>query len=175
LLDIFHHFGIILTYILQTGFCLSGYEYLVHGNETSGHEEYQVTWLFLVISYIREEFGGYCFCIFIRILLLTGLFVEHKKFVGLEMLADIVQWNHRGAFLFSSLRIKSLYMFRALLAHPQEVLHKRNLVYCLRVISVGCTWVEVELVQPMDITRTQYTKCRLWSTSWGWASNPRNM
>jgi hypothetical protein len=42
-------------------------------------------------------------------------------------------------FLFSLLRIKGLYMFRALLAHPQEVLHKRQLVYCVRVMSVGCT------------------------------------
>jgi hypothetical protein len=41
--------------------------------------------------------------------------------------------------LFSLLRIKGLYMFRALLAHPQEVLHKRHLVYCVRVMSVGCT------------------------------------
>jgi hypothetical protein len=31
------------------------------------------------------------------------------------------------------------------------------------------------LVQPTDITRTQYNKCRLWSASWGWASNARNM
>jgi hypothetical protein len=30
--------------------------------------------------------------------------------------------------LFSLLRIKGLYMFRALLAHPQEALHKRHLV-----------------------------------------------
>jgi hypothetical protein len=29
-------------------------------------------------------------------------------------------------------------MFRALLAHPQEVLNKRHLVYCVRVMSVGC-------------------------------------
>jgi hypothetical protein len=29
-------------------------------------------------------------------------------------------------------------MFRTLLAHPQEVLHKRYLVYCVRVMSVGC-------------------------------------
>jgi hypothetical protein len=41
-------------------------------------------------------------------------------------------------FLFNLLRIKGLYMFRALLAHPQEVLHKRHLVYCVRVISVVC-------------------------------------
>jgi hypothetical protein len=38
---------------------------------------------------------------------------------------------------FNLLRIKGLYMFRALLAHPQEALHKRHLVYCVRVMSVG--------------------------------------
>jgi hypothetical protein len=54
-------------------------------------------------------------------------------------------------------------VFRALLAHPQEVLHKRHLVYCVRVMSVGCyqdwsgTGVE-------DTTPTQilfYVQCRL--------------
>jgi hypothetical protein len=39
---------------------------------------------------------------------------------------------------FNLLRIEGLYMFRALLAHPQEALHKRNLVYCVRIVSVGC-------------------------------------
>jgi hypothetical protein len=76
-------------------------------------------------------------------------------------------------FLFSLLRIKGLYMFRALLAHPQGSLHKGHLVYCVRVMSVSCTIIEVE--QPTDITRTQYTKCRLYSTSWGWASDIRNI
>jgi hypothetical protein len=47
-------------------------------------------------------------------------------------------------FLFNLLRIKSLYMFRALLAHPQEALNKRYLEYCVRVMSVGCTRVGVE-------------------------------
>jgi hypothetical protein len=28
-------------------------------------------------------------------------------------------------------------MFRALLAHPQEVVHKQHLLYCVRVMSVG--------------------------------------
>jgi hypothetical protein len=37
-------------------------------------------------------------------------------------------------------------MFRALLAHPQEALHKRHLVYCVRVISVGYAI----LVQPTE-------------------------
>jgi hypothetical protein len=30
-------------------------------------------------------------------------------------------------------------MFRALLAHPQEVLQQRHLVYCMRVMSVVCS------------------------------------
>jgi hypothetical protein len=63
-------------------------------------------------------------------------------------------------FLFSVLRIKGLYIFRALLAHLQEALHIRHLVYCVRVMSVGCM---------------QYTKCRLYGASWRWASNARNM
>jgi hypothetical protein len=42
-------------------------------------------------------------------------------------------------FLFSLLRIKGLYMIRALLAHPQEEPRKQYLVDCVRVISVGCT------------------------------------
>jgi hypothetical protein len=48
-------------------------------------------------------------------------------------------------FLFNLLRIKGLYMFRALLAHPQEVRHKQHLVYCVRVMSVDRTRIEVEL------------------------------
>jgi hypothetical protein len=34
-------------------------------------------------------------------------------------------------FLFNLLRMKGLYMFRALLTHPQEAPHKRHLVYCV--------------------------------------------
>jgi hypothetical protein len=40
-------------------------------------------------------------------------------------------------------------MFRALLTHPQEALNKRHLVYCVRVMSVGCT--TPILVQETDI------------------------
>jgi hypothetical protein len=35
--------------------------------------------------------------------------------------------------------------FGALLAHPQEALHKRHLVYCVRIMSVGCDTVVVKL------------------------------
>jgi hypothetical protein len=34
-------------------------------------------------------------------------------------------------------------MFRALLVHPQEALHKRHLVHCVRIMSVGCGTVAV--------------------------------
>jgi hypothetical protein len=43
-------------------------------------------------------------------------------------------------------------MFRALLAHPQEALHNRHVVYV--------SWLQ-QLEQKTDITRKQYTKCRL--------------
>jgi hypothetical protein len=36
-------------------------------------------------------------------------------------------------------------MFRSLLARPQEALHKRHLVYCVRIMSVGCGTVAVSL------------------------------
>jgi hypothetical protein len=68
-------------------------------------------------------------------------------------------------FLFNLSRIKGLYMFWAFLAHPQEALQKRHLVCCVRVMSVGCTRIEVELVQSTRITRTQYTKRRMCSTT----------
>jgi hypothetical protein len=87
----------------------------------------------------------------------------------------VYQYNETNVmhFSFNLLRIKGLYMFRALLAHPQELIYKRHLGYCVRVMSVGCFTATVP--QPTDITRTQYTKCRLCNASWGWASNARNM
>jgi hypothetical protein len=57
-------------------------------------------------------------------------------------------------FSFNLLRIKGLYMLRALLAHPQEAVHKQHLLYYCAIVA-----------QPTDITRTQYTKCRFCSTS----------
>jgi hypothetical protein len=33
-----------------------------------------------------------------------------------------------------TVHLKGLYMFRTLLSHPQEALHKRNLVYCVRIM-----------------------------------------
>jgi hypothetical protein len=49
-------------------------------------------------------------------------------------------------FLFSLLRIRGLYMFRTLLTHPEKALHKRFFVYCMNVISVGCTRINVGMV-----------------------------
>jgi hypothetical protein len=99
-----------------------------------------------------------------------------RKWVNKPLLSQYSKTNVMH-FLFNLLRINGLYMFRALLAHLQA-LQKRHLAYCVRVISSGCTRVKVSppltLVQSTDITCTQYTRCRLCSTSWGWASNARN-
>jgi hypothetical protein len=46
--------------------------------------------------------------------------------------------------VFNLLRINGLCMFRALLAHLQEALHKQHLVYCVRVMSVGSNRIGVE-------------------------------
>jgi hypothetical protein len=48
-------------------------------------------------------------------------------------------------FPFNLLKIKGLYIFRALLAHPQVALHKRHLVYFVRITSVFCGTVGVKL------------------------------
>jgi hypothetical protein len=50
-------------------------------------------------------------------------------------------------FSFNLLRIMGLYMFRALLAPPQEALHKRHLVYCVRIMSVGCATATYKLLK----------------------------
>jgi hypothetical protein len=66
-------------------------------------------------------------------------------------------------FLFNLLRIKGLCIFRALLAHPQVALHKWHLVYCVRVMSFGCTRIEGEasiLVQQFYFSLT-YTGPRI--------------
>jgi hypothetical protein len=48
-------------------------------------------------------------------------------------------------------------MFRALLDHPQEVLHKRHVVYCVRIMSVGCGTVAMKL-KPCHTQLTLYAR-----------------
>jgi hypothetical protein len=88
--------------------------------------------------------------------------VSHKKYFCLV--------KPTWCSFFSMLRIKGFYMFRALFVHLQEVLHKRQLVNCVCVMSVMSG-----LVKPTDITRKQYTKWCLCSTSWGQTRNARNV
>jgi hypothetical protein len=59
-------------------------------------------------------------------------------------------------FLLNLLSMKRHYMFRALLAHPQEALHKLHLVYGVHVMSVGCIRLGEEMVQPTDNTHVTY-------------------
>jgi hypothetical protein len=55
-----------------------------------------------------------------------------------ELLAYQYSETNVMHFIVSLLRIKGLYVFRVFHAHPQEALHKRYLVYCVHVTSVGC-------------------------------------
>jgi hypothetical protein len=94
-----------------------------------------------------------------------------RRFVHLVIdLRDFIQCQYSETkvmhFSFNLSRIKGLYMFRALFVHLQEAVHKPHLLYCVRVMSVGCTSISTPiLVQSTDITRTQYTKCRLCNPS----------
>jgi hypothetical protein len=65
----------------------------------------------------------------------------------------VYQYNETNViyFLFRLLRMKGLYLFRTLLAQPQETLHKRHFVYCETATAPQTT----------DIIHMQYTKCRL--------------
>jgi hypothetical protein len=57
-------------------------------------------------------------------------------------------------FLLNLLRIKGLYMFRALLAHPQEALHKQHLVYT----NIGTSKENyTKLMQQYGLTRRANT------------------
>jgi hypothetical protein len=58
----------------------------------------------------------------------------------------MIQYNETNVmrFSFNLLRIKGLYMFRALLDHPQEVLHKRQFVCCMRTMSVDGVTIAVK-------------------------------
>jgi hypothetical protein len=59
-----------------------------------------------------------------------------------------------------SLRINDLYIVSSVTCSSLGDAAQSPLGICVRVTSVGCTGV-----QPTDITRTQYTKCRLFSSS----------
>jgi hypothetical protein len=59
-------------------------------------------------------------------------------------------------FLFSLLRIKGLYKFRALLAHPQEVYTNYNWYTAWALCRLVATGIGVER-QPANIIRKQHT------------------
>jgi hypothetical protein len=56
-------------------------------------------------------------------------------------------------------------MFRPLLAHPQEAPRKRHLVYYVRVMSIGCTRIKVDIPSaayeaPSEDERVMLETCR---------------
>jgi hypothetical protein len=89
------------------------------------------------------------------------------------------QYNETNVmhFSFSLLRIKSLYMFWSITWLSSGGV-TQTAFGILRAHNVTWLWhdcSETNIVpQPTDI-RTQYITCRLYSPSWGWGSNARNM
>jgi hypothetical protein len=66
--------------------------------------------------------------------------IKMSDLVSMIKMSDICQNDKTKVMhsLFSSIRIKGLYMFRSFLTHPQEVLNKQQLVYFMRVMSFDC-------------------------------------
>jgi hypothetical protein len=94
-----------------------------------------IVWQYPIFPYVRKNFASYS-----ELYENIAEIISYKLNVLLTCI--IVYQNNKTNMiniLFSLLRIEGLYMFQALLAHPQEALHKRHLVYCVRVMSVGCT------------------------------------
>jgi hypothetical protein len=79
-------------------------------------------------------------------------FITNLMFLPCIVVDNYIKTNVMH-FLLSLLRVKGLYMFRALLAHLLVVLHKRHL-YCVCVMSDGCARCRCFLLQPTDIIRT---------------------
>jgi hypothetical protein len=55
----------------------------------------------------------------------------HRFYCVCELLVYMCQYSETNVMhsLFNLLRIKGLYMFRAILAQPQDTLHKRHAMY----------------------------------------------
>jgi hypothetical protein len=96
------------------------------------HSGYRTRILFITLYFLKINLVHFRVFIFAWILSATVINSQYKE-------TNVMH------FSFNLLRIRGLYMFRALLAHPQEALHKRDLVYCLRIMSVGCGTVAVKL------------------------------
>jgi hypothetical protein len=96
-------------------------------------------------KWIRISWEEFRSCLIWDSFYLTFIIQYSWFYILLTVHHSVYQYNETNVmnFSFNLLRIKSLYMFRALLAHPQETLHKRHLVYCVHVISVGCGTIAV--------------------------------
>jgi hypothetical protein len=74
---------------------------------------------------------------------------------------------------FNLLIIKGRYMFRALLAHPQEALHKRHLLYSVHIMSVGCGGTVAVQLQPCNVATKLQSILYIFVFTWRWRSWPK--
>jgi hypothetical protein len=96
----------------------------------------------------------YCLCLEAHTIGLNTIITDNLQILDFLIFCwpciTVYQYSETNVmhFLFSLLRVKGLYMFRALLGHPQNTLHKRHFVYCVRVMSVGCTRIGIFHTNP---------------------------
>jgi hypothetical protein len=72
---------------------------------------------------------------------------------------NVYQYNETNVmhFSFNLLRIKASTFFEHYITHPQEALNKRRLVYCIRIMSVGCVTIAT-LLQTCHSELTLYQR-----------------
>jgi hypothetical protein len=99
-----------------------------------------------------------------------------KKSASYDYLS--VKWNHRDALFIQfienqwPLHVSSITCSSS--GGVTQTAFGKLRAYNASWLWHGCS-VTTTVPQPADIIRTQYTKCRLCSASWGWARNVRNM
>jgi hypothetical protein len=97
----------------------------------------RLTFLHTVLTLaLAQDIALLCFHNFAELLSIICLWLQVAKIHKIYIYRDR---NQRHALsVFNLLWFNSLYMFRTLLAHLQEALHKQQLVYRVRIMSVGC-------------------------------------
>jgi hypothetical protein len=96
----------------------------------------------------------------------------HGIKIGKRLCGISVYWNNRDALFVQFIENQRPLHVSSIICSSSGGA-KQTAFGILHACNVG--WQTAIVLQPTDITRTQYTKCRLCSASWGWASNAWNM
>jgi hypothetical protein len=78
-----------------------------------------------------------------------------------------------------SKRLRSIFIYIFVFSWPCIIIYQYSETNAMHILfsllRINGLYMFQILVQPTDITRTQYTKCRLCGASWGWESSAWHM